>query len=391
MSTEEGNSVSVLIAGGGTGGHIMPALAVCNALVKKGIPETSIEFLGSKNGQEAKLLEGTKFKLNALDSRPLNRKLNLQLLYAVITMIKSIFVGIRLVKNINPKVVVSVGGFASVPGAIGAKVNSIPLVVINLDKGPGLAIKLASFFSTEILDGFEGTSLRDSKFVGIPIRSEIVDAVDKKARLTSTEVEQIKKPLKLPLEGYIVVLMGGSLGAKAINDLGKDLAIKFNEEYLKSIKHEVTNSIGIVNIVHLAGSRGINEVESSEEVVSNYILRGFESNMELLYLVSDLVVCRAGASTVAEILAMGVPSVLIPLPNAPRNHQYLNALTYSKVNACLLIEQKVLNLEFLYAKISELLTDQSRLKEISQKAKEMSKIKASEEIAECIIGYVNGN
>jgi UDP-N-acetylglucosamine--N-acetylmuramyl-(pentapeptide) pyrophosphoryl-undecaprenol N-acetylglucosamine transferase len=379
----------------------MPALAVCQALVRKGIPEGSIEFLGSKNGQDRKLLQDTKYKLHELNNRPLNRKLNKDLFLAIILMFRSLIGGFKKVKEINPNVVVAVGGFASVPGIIGAKLNGIPIVQINLDKAPGLAVRFGSRFAQVVADGFTETGLSRSVFVGIPIRSDIADTVGKRAKLTKEMSREIYLKLGLTdLEAYkaqesgvalsestkTVVLMGGSLGAKALNDLGLELAAKLN---LKSGDHG--NETAKIVVYHIAGNRGINEIIFENDTPDNYLLKGFEPRMDLLYQVADLIICRAGASTMAEILAVGIPSILIPLPNAPRNHQYFNAKTVEKLGACIVIEQKDLTVDSLSTVVLDLLKDANRLESMSNNAKKAAAVDAGDKIADIIISKVRRN
>ncbi len=396
ISKEKIKELKVLIAGGGTGGHIMPALAICQALIVCGVSGANIEFLGSKSGQDKKLLEGTNFKLHELDNKPLNRKLNLELLSAIVSMLRSVIQGYKKVKSINPDVVVAVGGFASVPGILGAKLNSKPILQINLDKAPGLAVRFGSIFANIVADGFKDTGLKKSQFVGIPLRAEIVDTVDRRAVITEASALLIKSELgitgfngsQLPGNGdrsdgtgdKTVVVMGGSLGAKALNDMVPELAARLNRA-----DSLARCNLKQINVYHIAGNRGINEVEPPKEPVTGYTLKGFELKMDLLYQIADLIICRSGASTVAEILTIGIPSIMVPLPNAPRNHQYFNAITYEKQGACLVMEQKDLQVELLSDTIINLLADPAKMGEMSRKALSVGVKDAGHKIAKIII------
>ena len=306
-----------VVAGGGTGGHVLPALAVARALVALGHQPESIEFVGSRRGQEGVLLAGEGFPMLLLGGRGIARRLDWDSLVAnagaVVGLLGASAQALRAVRSWRPSVVVSVGGYASFPAGMAAVVLGVPLVLVNVDAVPGLVHRLLGRFAAASAVVAEQTTLPRAVVTGTPVRAEIA-AVDRSAG----GVAAARQALDLPPGRATVAVVGGSLGARRLNEAAAAMARAYED------RDDVT-------IYHVIGQRDW-EATSPACVPEGgggglcYRTVPFERRMDLLYAAADLFVCRAGAMTVAELAVAGVPSVLVPLPGAPSDHQTANAV-----------------------------------------------------------------
>ncbi len=320
-----------LVAGGGTAGHLQPALAIADGLVAAGHQPGAIELVASARGQDHLTLSGRAFPYTLLPGRGIIRSPSPRDMLANLGAVAGLAVaavrGFGVVARARPRVVVSVGGYASLATSLAAVVLGVPLVLVNIDAVPGAANRLFGPFARASLVGWEGTALPRAVVTGTPVRSEIAAV-----RRTPSGRRSSRRQLGLPEDRRTVVVFGGSLGARRINAAVSDLIERWRDRPDRSILHIV----GRREWDAVAGSEGAAEPGTPTDGPA-VVRVPYEERMELVYTAADLVVCRAGAMTVAELAVAGVPSVLVPLPGSPGDHQTANARVLQRAGASLLL------------------------------------------------------
>lgn len=359
--------VFALIAGGGTGGHVLPAIAIGRALVERGHPRPDILFVGSARGMERRLVPAAGFEVVLLPGRGVARRPTLANVGALAGIASAIGRAVALVRRLRPAVVVSVGGYASVPCVVAAALWGVPTVVAESNAVPGLANRLAARVAAVSAVAFPGTPLPRAVVTGNPVRPEMV-AVDRSPAARAAA----RAELGLPLGARVVAVSGGSLGAGRINTAVVGLA------RLWAARSDVA-------IRHVVGERDAAALaEARPEAVPGglrYQQIRFEDRMDRMYAAADLVVHRAGASTVAEVTAAGMPSVLVPLPGAPGDHQTANARRLEAAGAAVVVPDAELDTARLADVLDGLLTDPSRLAAMSVAAASLARPDAAAEVA----------
>ena len=353
----------VLIAGGGTGGHVLPALAIAQALVARGHHADSIHFVGSSRGLEARLVPQAGFRITLLPGRGIARRLTPANIGAVFGLVRAVFKAIALVRQMRPRVVVSVGGYASVPAVVGAIVGKVPLVLHEQNAVPGLANRLAARFAKACAISVPGTPLPNAEITGNPVRAAVAEAdrsYSGKARA--------RERLGIPHARRVVGVFGGSLGARRVNEAVRGLA-------------ELWSDRADVAVRHVVGSRDWPSFTAPPTEALLYEAVEYEDDMPLFYAGADVVVCRAGATTVAELAAAGVPSVLVPLPGAPGDHQTANARALAERAAAVLVPDAECTPERLAAELEPLLADAARLDAMARAASALARPDAAERVA----------
>jgi UDP-N-acetylglucosamine--N-acetylmuramyl-(pentapeptide) pyrophosphoryl-undecaprenol N-acetylglucosamine transferase len=363
-----------LVAGGGTAGHLQPALAIAEALVRRGHARGSIEFVGSSRGQDRAALAGRGFPVTLLPGRGILRSLSPADLVRNLGALAGLGVGclraLSLVSRARPAVVVSVGGYASLPAALSAVVLGVPLVLVNVDAVPGAANRLLGRFARASAVGWEGTALPRSVVTGTPVRPEIAAV-----KRSHEEQRSARTELGLPPGRLTVAAFGGSLGARRINQAVTELASLWSERDDTSIYHVV----GRRDWDESVENEGVGGERSGESPAGLCYRRvPYEDRMPLVYGAADVVVCRAGAMTVAELAVAGVPAVLVPLPGAPGDHQSANARVLERVGAAVLMPDPSCNSDRLSRVLGELLGDPGRLESMGKAAGNMGRTDAAE-------------
>jgi UDP-N-acetylglucosamine--N-acetylmuramyl-(pentapeptide) pyrophosphoryl-undecaprenol N-acetylglucosamine transferase len=381
-----------LMAGGGTAGHLQPALAIAEALVDAGHGRDSIEFVGSSRGQDRSVLAGRGFPFTLLPGRGIVRSLapgdigtNLGALAGLLVA------GIRgfgLVIRARPRVVVSVGGYASLPATLAAVVLGIPLVLVNVDAVPGAVNRLFGRFARASAVGWEGTPLPRSVVTGTPVRTEIAEIArtsrTSEAGPLGQDRSSARRLLGLLPDRSTVAVFGGSLGARHLNRVAADLAVAWKDRDARSIYHIVgrrdwdgfattTSATVVTTSGTLAGVEPGREGSGREGSGLQVVRVPYEDRMAAVYAAADVVVCRAGAMTVAELAVAGVPSVLVPLPGAPGDHQTANARVLERAGAAVLVADDGLDAEGLGAVLDDLLADPRRLEAMGRAAASMGR------------------
>ncbi len=284
------------------------------------------EFVGSRRGQDRIALDGRGFPFTLLPGRGINRSLRprviAQNLGALAGLGVAVIAALGLVARRRPRVVVSVGGYASLPASLGALMWGVPLVLVNVDADPGVANRLLGRFARASAVGWPGTRLPRAVVTGTPVRPEIA------ASGRSIEDRRAaRRVLGLPEDRPTVVVFGGSLGARRINDAVLGLAERWQSREDRSI-------------YQIVGRRDWEMIETGilpTGPTGPVVRVPYEERMAAAYSAADVVVCRAGAMTVAELAAAGVPSVLVPLPGAPGDHQTANARVLERAGGAVVL------------------------------------------------------
>ncbi|WP_415893578.1 undecaprenyldiphospho-muramoylpentapeptide beta-N-acetylglucosaminyltransferase [Neptuniibacter sp. PT8_73] len=346
-----------LIMAGGTGGHVFPALATAEKLQEQGI---HVEWLGSRHGIEADLVPAAGLKLHSIEVRGLRGKGKLSLLLAPFKLLIALWQALSVVRSVKPDVVLGMGGFASGPGGLAAWLLRIPLIIHEQNAVAGMTNKALSKLAKKVLEAFQGAfkSGLTTQTVGNPVRGSILNLPEPKERFSDRE-----GPLRL-------LVVGGSLGAKAINDLLPEVLADLPQEQRPEVWHQ-------------AGKRNIEETQQRYEAlgVNECKVVPFIDDMAEAYSWADVVLCRAGALTVSELSNAGVASVLVPFPYAVDDHQTKNANYLAERDAAILIQQADLNKETLTALLTEQLNQRETLMEMANKALSLGKPEASDVVA----------
>jgi UDP-N-acetylglucosamine:LPS N-acetylglucosamine transferase len=320
-----------LVAGGGTAGHLQPALALAEALVDAGHDRGGIEMVAASRGDDAEALAGQGFPVTLLPGRGIRRQLEpralVENLGAVGGLATAAVRAWRLVARSRPRVVVAVGGYASAAAAAAAVAHRVPLVLVNVDAVPGAANRAFGRFARAAAVGWPGTPLPRAVVTGTPVRPAIAQV-----RRDPASRAAARRALGLPEDRGTVGIFGGSLGARRLNEAAADLTERWRVRADRAVYHVV-------------GRRdwGTGAVADDPPSPGALIVRRvpYEDHMERLFAACDVVVCRAGAMTVAELAVTGCPAVLVPLPGAPGDHQTANARVLERVGgACLLPDDR---------------------------------------------------
>ncbi len=357
----------VIISGGGTGGHIFPALAIANE-IKKRFSNVDILFVGANGRMEMKKIPEAGFNIVGLDIVGLQRRITYKNLFFPFKLFKSLRKAKSIVKSFNPNVVIGVGGYASGPTLKMASKLGYPTLIQEQNSYAGLTNKLLSKKAISICVAYENMSkffpAEKIRLTGNPVRNDIINLNNKKEEaLIHFKIEGNKK---------VVLLLGGSLGAKTINDgLLNNIDRIHNENLI---------------ILWQAGSRYIDDVinKLNKDKYPNIFPLAFIKRMDLAYAAADLIVSRAGALSISEIAIVGKPAILIPSPNVAEDHQTKNAMSLVNNNSAVMVKDEDTNSK-LIPMILKLLADTDYCNELKVNLLKMSKPNASEHIVDEVV------
>lgn len=359
----------ILFTGGGTGGHLFPALAVAEK-IKELDPNCMISFIGTYNKIEARIVPQSGYAFYPIWISGLHRRFTLKNLILPIKIIVSFVQVLLLLKKLSPKIIIGTGGYVCGPVLRVANWLKIPTVIHESNSSPGVTTKLLAKKSEKVFLAFEETK----KMLSKNVKTEVVGNPTRKSFGTISSVEG-KKYFSLNENLKTILVFGGSLGASSINS-----AINSILELLLQKNYQIIWQTGNIDapfyqstIKHLA--------------VKIY---PFIDEMEYAYAAADLVICRAGATTLAEVTLLGKPTVLIPYPHAAGNHQFYNAKTLVQNNAAVMLEEKEIE-QKLHSQIVELLDSEKKLTELSKNAKKFGNPNASTIIAKYLIEKAESN
>lgn len=358
-------SQKILIVGGGTGGHVYPALAMAEAFKQKN-NNLDIQFVGTTRGIETKLVPAAGFKLHFINIGRMNHNVSkFEKVKTLFTLPWAFFKSLLLVLRTRPIAVVGVGGYASVPVMIIASLFGFKTYLWEPNAIPGLANRVLSKFVKNALLIFDEAKVYVKsprvEIVGLPIRKDIECQVDYKINNFT------KKKLNL-------LIFGGSQGARAINESVSDM--------FKNVKDWDQK----FDVVHQTGKHDIELVEAKyTEHNININVKAYLEDMPEKLMWADIVIARSGASTLAELAAMKIPSILIPYPLASDNHQQKNAMAFEKSGAAKMLIQKQLTSKALWDQLNKFYNDRDLLGTMSKSAHRFYKVGAAQQIVDLVL------
>jgi undecaprenyldiphospho-muramoylpentapeptide beta-N-acetylglucosaminyltransferase len=333
-------STFAVVTGGGTAGHVNPALAVARALVARGHDQSEIHYAGSERGLEARLVPDTGFPMTLLPGRGIQRRFTPANLAAIGGLLLGFVRAVRLLGRLRPKVVVAVGGYASVAVGLAAVLRRIPVVVAEQNLVPGVANRLLARFARASAVSFEGTPLPRAVVTGNPIRAEFDALGDGRGR------EGARAALGVGAGRSVVVVTGGSLGA-----------LRINRAVLDAI--EIWRDRADLAVHHVVGRRDWEEISAADPDVGALEYRAvpYEDDMPGAFAAADVAVCRSGSSTCFELAAVGLPAILVPSPYVTADQQTRNAQLLVDAGGAVLVPDGELDGARLAAEVDRLLAD----------------------------------
>ncbi|MDQ3312608.1 MAG: glycosyltransferase [Actinomycetota bacterium] len=354
-----------VVTGGGTAGHVYPAIAVAEGLVASGHPPDEIHYVGARRGVETRLVPVTPFPHTFVDVVGLARSLTVRNLAFVPQMLRATLTLRRLLRSLQPKVVVSVGGYAAMPAVFAARTLRIPIVVVSYDRNPGRANTLAARFAAACAVAFPDTALPRAEMTGAPVRQRVLE-VDRVADRTGA-----REALGVDDERFLVTVIGGSLGSAALNSAVAAYVTEHASDRRLAVRHVVGGRFLADAAPARDGSDGV-----------RYEAVAFDEALATSYAASDLLVGRGGASTVAEVAVTGVPSILVPWGGAAEDHQTANVAWLSDCGGAVRLAET--ELPGLGARIEELRGDDDRREAISAAARRAGEVHRSGALPELI-------
>ena len=354
----------VIVSGGGTGGHINPAIAIAK-YIKEVEPESEILYVGTEHGLEKKLVPAQNIDITYIDVYGFKRKLSLSNLYVAFKAVKGIFDSKKILRAFKPDVVIGTGGYVCGPLLQAAVKLNIPTIIHEQNVIPGMTVKMLADKVDIVATSFDTTKsyLKKHKKIvltGNPVRADLLKVTRYEARIKFNLDER-----------PTVLFMGGSLGAKSINNALTEIVSKgMAEEY---------------NIIASTGERNYEAVmeeikKSIDEIPQNITIEPYIFNTDVAFAAADIIICRTGAITVSELAATGKPSIVVPSPNVAHNHQEYNARYLSDRGAAVLIHDDELTGIKLNAEIRALIDNKELLEEMGKNAKTVAIYDATDKI-----------
>ena len=355
-----------IISGGGTGGHIYPAVAIANEL-KSRFPEAEFLFVGAKDKMEMQKVPQAGYAIKGLWISGIQRKLTLDNAMFPFKLLSSMWNSFRIIKSFKPDVVIGTGGFASGAVLKVASMLNIPTVIQEQNSYPGITNKLLAKKANKICVAYENLERFFPKdkmiLTGNPVRQDLINEASKSEAIAYFRLNANKKTL---------LVLGGSLGARRINQL-----IEKELDFLLSQN---------IQIIWQCGKLYLNDYSKYNEK-ENVQVVAFIDRMDLVYAAADVVISRSGASSVSELCIVGKPTIFIPSPNVAEDHQTKNAKAISDKNGAILIKESELEAQFETV-FSDLISNESKQAELSQNIKKLALPNATKQIADEIMKLV---
>lgn len=358
----------VILSGGGTGGHIYPAITIAREIAR--IEETEILFVGTPNGMEADIIPGEGYQFASLPASGLKRRLTPENIKILLKTAGSLWKARRILSKFKPDVVIGTGGYVCGPILMAAALSGVPTMIQEQNVIPGITNKILSRVVDKIALGYEEAKDRFPRpdkcvFTGNPIRREILSAKRAESR----------KKLGIPADAFMVLTAGGSRGARTINRAMVGVHKHFQEEDGIALYH-VTGTNEFENV-----KKELGDVSEDGRFGKGSRIISYQKDMPTALAAADLVIYRAGAIGLAELAARGIPSILIPYPYAAEDHQTYNARVFVAGGASKMIVDKYLTAEELIQDISSLRADPELLDSMAASSKNLGKIHAGADIA----------
>lgn len=355
------NAPGVMILAGGTGGHIFPGLAVAHELRRRGV---AVGWLGSAGGMETRLVPQHGIEVDEIAIRGVRGKGIATLLAAPFKLMSAVWDAGGVIAERKPRAVISFGGFAAGPGGLAARLAGVPLLVHEQNRAPGMTNKVLSRLARHVLTGFPGSFPLREEVVGNPVRAEISSVEPPSTRLAGRE-----GPLRL-------LVLGGSQGAAALNRGVPKALASLGADAQWIVRHQCGEKM-------LDDARAAYRDAGIEASVEPFI-----ADMAAAYAWADLVVCRAGALTLAEVCAVGVASVLVPFPQAVDDHQTKNAQFLVERGAAKLLPQS----ETLAARLADCLSvlgSREALRPMAEAARALARPDAASRVADIVMQEIS--
>jgi UDP-N-acetylglucosamine--N-acetylmuramyl-(pentapeptide) pyrophosphoryl-undecaprenol N-acetylglucosamine transferase len=361
----------IVVGTGGTAGHVLPAIAVADRLLQRF--DAEVVFVGRAEGQEATLVPAAGFHLETVEALPFARRPSLGMLRAPVAALRAAGRSRGVVRG--AEVVIGMGGFVSVPVALAARAERVPLIVHEQNALPGLANRLAARWARTVAVSFAETADRFPRrtptvLTGNPVRAAVARVPDERPVLA----EEGRRALGLEEGRRTVVLFGGSQGALRLNRAAIEVAGSLGA------RHDL-------QLVVITGPQHHDEVRRRLPPGGSLIVRTvpFLDRMELAYAGADLVVSRAGASTVAELTACGLPSILVPYPYATGRHQEANARAVQRAGAAVVVLDDAATGDTLHREITAILDDAGRLLSMGRSSARFGRPEAADDVADVAV------
>ena len=355
-----------IISGGGTGGHIYPAVAIANEL-KTRFPEAEFLFVGAKDKMEMQKVPQAGYEIKGLWISGIQRKLTLDNAMFPFKLLSSMWNSFKIIKSFKPDVVIGTGGFASGAVLKVASMLNIPTVIQEQNSFPGITNKLLAKKANKICVAYENLERFFPKdkmiLTGNPVRQDLINDASKSEAIAYFKLDENKKT---------VLVLGGSLGARRINQL-----IEKELDFLLSQN---------IQVIWQCGKLYLNEYTKYNEK-ENVQVVAFIDRMDLVYAAADIVISRSGASSVSELCIVGKPTIFIPSPNVAEDHQTKNAKAISDKNGAILIKESELETQFETV-FSDLISNENKQAELSQNIKKLALPNATKQIADEIIKLI---
>ncbi len=358
----DGSAPTIVVAGGGTAGHIEPALAVADA-IRELSPQARVVALGTSRGLESTLVPARGYELELIPPVPVPRRISKNLFTLPFNVLSAVRKTRKILDNLGTDALIGFGGYVSAPAYLAARAGSaIPFFVHEANARAGMANKLGVNLGGVGLAAVSGSGLR-GEVIGNPVRASLTN-LDRHAQRAAA-----REFFGLPQQGPVLFVTGGSQGARSIND-----AVAASAEALARAGVSVLHAYGKKNSISVASTNG----------QAPYVAVPYVDRMDLAYAAADLILCRSGAMTVAEVSAVGLPAVYVPLPHG-NGEQALNATDVVAAGGALLIADSSLTTASIADSIIPLVTDAKRLQEMSQASAVAGHGAAAENIARRVL------
>ena len=362
--------LKVIISGGGTGGHIFPALAIAKAIEKK-VDKVEFLFVGAEDRMEMEKIPAAGYKIVGLWISGLQRNLSRRNLLFPFKVVSSLLKARKIIKQFKPDLAIGTGGYASGPLLFAAANNGVPSLIQEQNSYPGITNKILAKYVQKVCVAYDNMErfFGNEKLIitGNPIRDDILSF--------ETKVKAGKKLFNIDVSKPTVLVVGGSLGAYAINNA---IASKISD-------FKTAN-------VNLIWQTGNSFQDQAKEITNKVNVPGIQAytfikDMDLAYAAADVIVSRAGAIAISELCCIGKPIILVPSPNVSENHQYKNAQSLVNKNAALLVKDKDASRKLVIV-LLELLSDTSKQENLSNNIKKLAVKDAADRIAEIALDLI---
>lgn len=359
--------LKILLSGGGTGGHIFPAIAIADE-IRKRFPDAEFLFIGANGKMEMEKVPQAGYKIEGIDIAGIDRGNLLSNLGLPFKILKSLSKSKKIIKNFAPDFAVGTGGFASGPALYEASKMGIPIFIQEQNAHAGVTNKILSkkakavFTAYPKVDGFPAEKI---KFLGNPIRENIISGMQ--------DTAQAKEKMGLEKDKLTILSVGGSLGSRTLNNAWKE-----NLENLKEKGYQ---------LIWQTGKLDYKELSSNLQLPSSVHLKEFIKDMELAYSAADIIVSRAGAIAISELAVAQKPVLLVPFPFAAEDHQTKNAMNLVEKNAARMVKDSEMQEKF-WNTLSEICENESLRKEMSDNLKYFAKPNAAKEIVDEIFNVI---